>query len=74
MTLDAGGTNLAFSALQGNRPVIPNFSLPSNADGLDRSLANLVEGFARVRSLLPAAPVAISFGLPASSCPPSSRR
>jgi glucokinase len=65
MTLDAGGTNFVFSAMQANRPVIASFALPSNADHLERSLGTLVEGFRRVRAELPGPPVAISFAFPA---------
>lgn len=65
MTLDAGGTNFVFSAMQANRPVVESFALPANADNLERSLANIVEGFRRVRGQLPAPPVAISFAFPA---------
>jgi glucokinase len=65
MTLDAGGTNFVFSAMQGNRPVVSSFALPSNANDLERSLATLVEGFQRVRDQSPAPPCAISFSFPA---------
>jgi len=65
MTLDAGGTNFVFSAMQRNRPVVDNFALPSNGDHLERSLNTLVEGFQRVRAQLGTAPVAISFAFPA---------
>jgi glucokinase len=65
MTLDAGGTNFVFSAMQGNRPVVESFSLPSNASNLERSLATLLEGFRRVESQLPHKPAAISFAFPA---------
>ncbi|HUE01689.1 MAG TPA: ROK family protein [Bryobacteraceae bacterium] len=65
MTLDAGGTNFVFSAMQANHPVIESFALAANADNLDRSLANIVAGFGRVREQLPAPPVAISFAFPA---------
>lgn len=65
MTLDAGGTNFVFSAMQANRPVVESFALPANADDLERSLANIIAGFRRVRSQLPAPPVAISFAFPA---------
>jgi glucokinase len=65
MTLDAGGTNFVFSAMQANRPVVASFALPSHADHLERSLATVVEGFERVRAQLPAPPVAISFAFPA---------
>lgn len=64
MTLDAGGTNFKFSAIRGNEAVTEPFSVPSNADHLDRCLATLVGGFQRVRKSLPDAPVAISFSFP----------
>ncbi len=64
MTLDAGGTNFVFSAMQGNRTVVESFALPSNATDLEKSLASLVEGFSRVRAQSPAPPVAISFAFP----------
>jgi glucokinase len=65
MTLDAGGTNFVFSAMQGNRPLVESFALPSHADNLERSLANIAGGFHRVQGELPAPPVAISFAFPA---------
>lgn len=65
MTLDAGGTNFVFSAMQANKFVVESFALPSNADHLQRSLDTLVKGFERVRDKAPAAPVAISFAFPA---------
>src|ERR1039458_2658431 len=64
-TLDAGGTNFVFSAMQANRPVVESFALPSNADNLDLSLANIVAGFRGVQGHLPLPPVAISFAFPA---------
>jgi len=65
MTLDAGGTNFVFSALQANRPVVESFALPANANNLERSLGNIVDGFRRVQGQLSAQPVAISFAFPA---------
>jgi glucokinase len=65
MTLDAGGTNFVFSAMQANRPVIESFSLPSSADHLERSLRTLIDGFQRVREAVPQPPVALSFSFPA---------
>jgi len=65
MTLDAGGTNFVFSAMQGNKPVTAGFSLPSSGNQLDRSLENIIGGFRRVLAALPAPPVAISFAFPA---------
>ena len=35
MTLDAGGTNLVFSAVQGGKPAAASLTLPSLADRLD---------------------------------------
>jgi len=65
MTLDAGGTNFVFSAIQANRAVVESFALPAHSGDLERSLATLVEGFERVQAQLPAPPVAISFAFPA---------
>jgi glucokinase len=64
MTLDAGGTNLKFSAIQANRLLLEPISIPSEATSLDRCLANIVSGFEQVRAALPKAPVAISFAFP----------
>ncbi len=64
MTLDAGGTNFRFSAIRANQPVTETVSMPSNGDNLDKCLANIVEGFARVKKNCPAAPAAISFAFP----------
>ena len=64
MTLDAGGTNLKFSAVRGNRPAAEPFSLPSRADRLDTCLAQITAGFEEVRRRLPEAPCAISFAFP----------
>jgi glucokinase len=65
MTLDAGGTNFRFCAVRGSQPVTPTVALPSNGDDLDKCLANIVEGFTRVKQQSPAPPVAISFVFPA---------
>jgi len=64
MTLDAGGTSLKFSAVRGNRPLIDAFSLPTEADDLDRCLGNIVHGFDSVKQSLPEPPVAMSFAFP----------
>ena len=64
MTLDAGGTNFRFAAIRGGKPATETVLLPSNGDDLDDCLANLVEGFTRVRDLCPEPPVAISFAFP----------
>jgi len=64
MTLDAGGTNFRFSAIRGNKPVTESVAMPSHGHELDRCLANIVEGFTRIRQHCPAPPVAISFAFP----------
>ncbi|MDR3628112.1 MAG: ROK family protein, partial [Ignavibacteriaceae bacterium] len=64
MTLDAGGTNFVFSAIQGCKQIVDEIRLDSNAHNLDLCMANLIEGFIRVRSVLPREPVAISFAFP----------
>ena len=65
MTLDAGGTNFRFTAIRANQPVTPTVALPSNGDNLKKCLANIVEGFNRVKQESPEPPVAISFAFPA---------
>lgn len=64
MTLDAGGTNLRFSAMRGGKPVTDTVSLPSNGDDLTCCLAHIVDGFTQVKALCPEAPSAISFAFP----------
>ncbi len=71
MTLDAGGTNFRFSAMRGGKPVTETVALPSNGSDLPQCLANLVEGFTRVKALCPEAPVAISFAFPGPADYPS---
>jgi glucokinase len=64
MTLDAGGTNFRFAAMRGNRPVTETVTTPSNGDNLDLCLANMVEGFTRIKAACPKPPAAISFAFP----------
>ncbi|MGD1007070.1 MAG: ROK family protein [Ignavibacteriaceae bacterium] len=64
MTLDAGGTNFVFSAIQGCEQIVKEIRLDSNADNLDKCLSNLIEGFTKVRNILPQKPAAISFAFP----------
>jgi glucokinase len=64
MTLDAGGTNFVFSAIQSNREIVEPITLPSCAHDLKLCLKNIVEGFAQVESALREKPVAISFAFP----------
>jgi glucokinase len=64
MTLDAGGTNLRFSAMRAGELLFDPIQMPTEADNLSRCLANVVEGFSQVRAHCPAPPVAISFAFP----------
>ena len=64
LTLDAGGTNLVFTAFQGNRQVADEIALPSNGDNLEKCLSAIVEGFNKVKEGLNEKPVAISFAFP----------
>jgi glucokinase len=64
LTLDAGGTQFVFSAVQCDREVVPALALPSNGHDLTACLETTIEGFSRVRDEAPAAPVAISFAFP----------
>ena len=64
MTLDAGGTNLVFSAIRGNEPVVEDIVIPSQPDNLDRMMNALREGFETVKKNLKEKPAAISFAFP----------
>ena len=64
MTLDAGGTNFVFSAVQAEQEIIHPFSIPAHAETLEEVLKNIRRGFESVREQLKAAPVAISFSFP----------
>ncbi len=64
MTLDAGGTNFRFIAVQGNKPITETVAMPACGDQLDRCIANMVEGFTRIKEQCPKPPVAISFAFP----------
>lgn len=63
-TLDAGGTNLVFTAIQGNREVTEPVHLPSAPNDLGKILGTIAEGFRRIIDRCPAPPVAISFAFP----------
>ena len=64
MTLDAGGTNLVFSAIRGGNEIVTPITLPSCACNLEQCLGQLSTGFSRIREQLTEAPVAISFAFP----------
>ncbi len=64
MTLDAGGTNLVFTAIQGNEQIVDEIRIPSAPNDLEKMLSTLVDGFNEVKSKLSEEPVAISFAFP----------
>ena len=64
MTLDAGGTNFVFSAVQANKIIIDEIRFDSNGDNLEESLSNIVEGFTCINEQLEDEPAAISFAFP----------
>jgi glucokinase len=64
LTLDAGGTNLKFSAMRGGMPLFDPICIPTEADNLDRCLDSIVQGFTLARAQCPEPPAAISFAFP----------
>ncbi|MBN1480379.1 ROK family protein [candidate division KSB1 bacterium] len=64
LTLDAGGTNFVFSAIQGNKEIVESIPLPSNAHHLEKCLHTIVTGFSKLSESISSAPAAISFAFP----------
>jgi glucokinase len=64
MTLDAGGTNFVFSAIQAGREIIEPVIYAAEATDLDKCLNTIVRGFEKVKEILMVPPVAISFAFP----------
>lgn len=65
LTLDAGGTNFVFSAMQSGQMIVDPYRLPSNGDNLEKSLQNILDGFTHViNELGDRKPEAISFAFP----------
>ncbi|MDP1621359.1 MAG: ROK family protein [Bacteroidales bacterium] len=64
MTLDAGGTNMVFSAVQAEQEILDHFVLPAKAESLEVLLKTIIEGFRHVENKLVDKPVAISFAFP----------
>jgi glucokinase len=64
LTLDAGGTNLVFNAIKNGKQITEDFSLPTQADDLDKCLSNIVSGFEHIIKKCPQKPCAISFAFP----------
>jgi len=64
MTLDAGGTNFVFSAIQGTIEIVEPIILPAAGATLTEILNRIVQGFEEVKAKLLEKPVAISFAFP----------
>ena len=64
MTLDAGGTNLAFNAVRGGEEIIDPLMLSAKVNSLDEILKRIIEGFHQVKDQLDDKPIAISFVFP----------
>src|SRR6056297_3842494 len=64
LTLDAGGTNFVFAAIQGGKQVVDDVRLDANADNLERCIQTMKDGFHQVLQKLKESPVAISFAFP----------
>lgn len=64
MTLDAGGTNFVFSAMQGGEEIVSPVHLSTCSTCLCTCLQQLIEGFTQVNAQLTEPAVAISFAFP----------
>ncbi|MCF8361603.1 MAG: ROK family protein [Prolixibacteraceae bacterium] len=64
LTLDAGGTNFVFGAMQSGVEIINPISLSSNAHDLQKCLNTIIEGFNIIMDELKEVPSAISFAFP----------
>tara|TARA_R110002096_G_scaffold432976_3_gene650783 strand:- start:38782 stop:39876 length:1095 start_codon:yes stop_codon:yes gene_type:complete len=64
LTLDAGGTNFCFSAMQNGDQIGEAIVIPAESVNLEKCLETIKNGFEQLRSSLMDAPKAISFGFP----------
>lgn len=64
MTLDAGGTNFVFSAIQDCEFITTKTTLPSFSDDLEKCISQIIKGFETTKALLSEEPAAISFAFP----------
>ena len=67
LTLDAGGTNLVFSAIQGGNEIIEPIILPCTPNDLEALLKQLEKGFQSVMDAVETDIYAISFAFPGPS-------
>jgi glucokinase len=64
MTLDAGGTNFVFNAVQAEQEILEPFVLPAKGENLETVLTTIIDGFRQVEGKLANKPAAISFAFP----------
>lgn len=63
-SLDAGGTNLVFSAIEEGKILDQTLTLPTRSDSLETFFSTLKEGFSGLEKLLGTRPAALSFCFP----------
>lgn len=64
LTLDAGGTNLVFSAYQGDEMLCESLNLKTAHKCLDSSIDQIISGFSIIKNKLAVTPSAISIAFP----------
>lgn len=64
MTLDAGGTNFVFCAIQSNEEIVEPITIPTETANLDLCLDKIINGFHNIKKQLNTNPDAISFAFP----------
>lgn len=64
LTLDAGGTNFVFSAIQSRRQIVTPIRLPAEAHDLNKCLVIIISGFQQVSDTVDGKAEAISFAFP----------
>lgn len=64
LTLDAGGTNMVFGAIKGNKEIVESYSAKTETDDLDKCLKDISDGFSAISERLDGKPDAISFAFP----------
>lgn len=64
LSLDAGGTNFVFSAIQGYKEIVEPINMEAVSDNLEECLNAIVSGFEQIKSQLKEKAVAISFAFP----------
>ncbi|MFW5759071.1 MAG: ROK family protein [Bacteroidota bacterium] len=64
LTLDAGGTNFVFTAIQSAREIVAPVHLPSNGHDLNLCLQTIINGFEKIAKQLNEPFAAISFAFP----------